>query len=309
MKRVRLVLVLAAILCGLASATTVGGVDQIWNSGGWQTQRMNNSWDTAYKSIAADRVQNARYYTARPDSGIDTIWYSGGWNRGSTVNTSVQYGAIATTHFQYSMFAARATGGIDQVWESGGWNSETKIPSSTVYVGLAFDKVATSSYRGYAAKADGGIDTYWYSGGWQIQSYNVNDTAKYNALAAKPDDQYNFFAAAAGGGIYEIDAGSPSRTLLQGTAGKVYTSLAVDSYEGSYGYKWMYGTKTNGAVDKLERNSEGSWTVTEIVSDPMYLGLATHRQYGQNMVGIQVPEPASVALVCLGYGLIRRKKN
>lgn len=312
MKKQMLVMVLVAVLCGVAGATTVGGVDQIWNSGGWQTQRMNNGWDTAYKAIAADRVQNARYYAAKPDSGIDTIWYSGGWQRVSTVSTTVKYNAIATTHYQYSMFAARSTGGIDQVWESGGWQSATKIASSTVYVSLAFDKVGTTSWRGYAAKENGGLDTYWYGGdsiGWQIQSYNANDTAKYNALAAKADDQYNLFAAAALGGIYEIDIdGSTSKTLLSGTAGIVYTSLATDSYEGSYGYKWIYGTRTNGAVDKIEKNGDGTFTVTTIVTDPMYIGLATHRQYGQNMVGIQIPEPATFALLGLGSMLFYRKK-
>lgn len=285
------------LICFLAVSYATADVDQVWKdgSGVWQTLNTNIG-DTYYNSIAGDRVMNTRYYIADTEGGIDTIWYSGGWQKGVVVNTG-QYVALATSHIQYNMFAAKTTGGIDQIWNDGSsWKSQSIFATNTIYVALTFDKIETSSFRGYAAKNDGGIDTFWDSGSgtsWQIQSYNPNDTTEYKALAAKSDEGFILYAAAKPGGIYRINCSNGTRSLISSTFGLIYTSLAIDSINSSYGESWIYGTRPNGVVDKIYVvGGSGKWVITTVAdTDAVYYGLATNSKYTDNLVGIQDNQP------------------
>ena len=257
----------------LFSGTAFGGLDRIYYSNGWKTEKIITG--IAFNDVAIDPAGTV--YLARTLGGLGRIYESAGnWVRQPTLEAFGDtgmgtYAALDAINANYLFLID--SNGFERTRYSSGWKNEDLQAGS--YNALSADRSQTSYHVTFLANSDGGVDRHLYSGGWQLDSDIGGDaaTATYVDLEVKPGVANCVFGAGSLGlndihysGSWQNDPVISGISLIS-LAHDENSSWKVFAGKAAGGLMQAYNTGP-GAWASGDLNGAGSNVYVDLVADP-----------------------------------------
>jgi len=328
-KRVLMGLLLGLCIAGLANA----GVVAIENSGGvWSSQEVLAG---DYNSVCFNAWPNQ--FMAVGPNGADANYKQNGWH---TIHASdTAYNDVVCNRQSYDQFIApRVGGGVDYV----PWNSSQDTGVSGTFTKVAKNHTVTAPNCYFGLNSAGEVNEILHSGGvWQTAP--TTGTAGYTQIASNNCENQVFALNSSGvslvaywqgaWGTFPVTNGTFS--LLAGDDQEIDTAYAagpngltyIHPIVGGFGTVQVsnkaytaitpiggstigfFGALASGGIEKVTFGVDGTNVVTEtVLNSGQFSYLINDWSSPSLLMGIQIPEPASLILLSLG-GLLLRKRS
>jgi len=269
------------------------GADAIYKTDAWHTMHASN---TAYTDVVCNRQSGDQFIAPRVGGGVDFI----PWNSSQDTGVTGTFTKVAKNHTVSApncYFGLNSAGEVNEIlYSGGGWHTAPTTGTA------GYTQIASNNCENqvFGLNSNGiSLVAYW-KGAWG--TFPVTNGA-FSLLTG--DDQKVDTAYAAGpNGLPYIHPILNGFGAVQ-VSDKNYTAITpiVGSTIG------FFGALASGGIEKVTFNADGTNVVTEtVLTNGNFSYLINDWTSPSLLMGIQIPEPATMILLSLG-GLLLRKRS